>query len=85
MAQARVLLTSLHEHVDELTRTISETEHQIRRAKHGSTLRNKHLRIRRMRQDLYEAYRLIDQLHHRFPSIRREKPPARKTPSPCAD
>ena len=65
-AQARELLGALHEHVDEISQKIEKAKcrgrrSSIRGAAHDRRLQNS------LRQELYEAHRLIDGLHRRFP------------------
>ncbi|AYM44753.1 hypothetical protein DYE20_14650 [[Mycobacterium] chelonae subsp. gwanakae] len=71
MAQARTLLASLYAHVSEVSQNMVKTEHLIRHTpKHSSTHRHHHRRAAAMRRDLYEAHRLIDGIHHRYPATR---------------
>jgi hypothetical protein len=71
VAQARTLLASLYEHVNELSQTMTKTEHLIRHTPaHSTTQRHHRRRASAMRKDLYEAHRLIDGLHHRYPTTR---------------
>ncbi|QCH23319.1 hypothetical protein DSM43276_01576 [Mycobacteroides salmoniphilum] len=71
MAQARTLLVALYEHVNEVAQSMAEAEHLIRRTpRHGSPHRHHRLRVAAMRKNIYEAQRLIKQLHQRFPAIR---------------
>lgn len=71
MAQARLLLASLYEHVNEVSQSMAKTEQQIRHtASHSSALRHQRQRVSALRKDLYEAHRLINGLHHRFPATR---------------
>ncbi|MET0698924.1 MAG: hypothetical protein ABWY93_04600 [Mycobacterium sp.] len=68
-AQARALLKELHGHVAELSQKIEAAEGRGHRASiRGAALdRRAHNTLRR---ELYEAHRLIDGLHRRFPEIR---------------
>jgi hypothetical protein len=72
-AQARQLLHFLYAHVDEISQKLEAAEDRCRQ-ENG---RNQS-RVRReaaiLRRDLYEAHRLIDGLHRRFPATR---PPSR--------
>ncbi|OHT48480.1 hypothetical protein BKG71_22070 [Mycobacteroides chelonae] len=71
VAQARTLLVSLYEHVSEVSQNMAKTEHLIRHTpKHSSTHRHHHRRAAAMRRDLYEAHRLIEVIHHRYPTTR---------------
>lgn len=71
MAQARVLLTSLYESVDELSLSIDKAEQRIRHTPcHGASARHQRQRVSAMRKDLHEAHRMIDGLHRRFPASR---------------
>jgi hypothetical protein len=65
-AQAQELLGALHEHVADISHKLETAERRgrpasIRGATHDRRLQNS------LRQDLYEAHRLIDGLHRRFP------------------
>lgn len=71
MAQARTLLISLYEHVNEVAQSMAEAEDLIRHTpRHSSPHRHHRLRVAAMRKDIYEAQRLIKKLHQRFPAIR---------------
>lgn len=71
VAQARTLLASLYEHVDEVVQTMTKAEHLIRHTpRHSATHRHHRLRAAAMRKSLYEAHRLIDGLHDRYPTTR---------------
>lgn len=71
MAQARALLASLYEHVGEVSESIAQAEDLIRHTqRHRSAHRHHRVRLADMRKDLYEAHRLIDGLHHRYPATR---------------
>jgi hypothetical protein len=68
-AQAQALLKELHGHVAELSHKIEVAESRGHRASiRGAALdRRTHNTLRR---ELYEAHRLIDGLHRRYPEIR---------------
>ncbi len=68
-AQARALLRALHDHVAEITEKIEVAETRGHRAsiRGAAQDRRQHSALRR---DLYEAHRLIDGLHRRFPELR---------------
>lgn len=71
VAQARLLLRSLYEHVNEVSISVATVERKISRATvHASALRHQRRHVNAMRRDLYEAHRLIDGLHQRFPATR---------------
>lgn len=71
VAQARVLLTSLYAHIDELSQSMIKAEQRIRHTQHHATSwRHQRQRMAAMRKDLHEAHRLIDGLHRRFPASR---------------
>lgn len=75
VAQARSLLVSLHDHVDQLSEKIATAEHRLRqRTPHGASLRYQSSRLLEMRTELYEAHRLIGNLHRRFPAARESWP-----------
>ncbi|WP_236737568.1 hypothetical protein [Mycobacteroides franklinii] len=71
VAQARVLLTSLDEHIDTLTQSIGKVEHRLRHTpQHTASWRHLRHRMAAMRNDLHEAHRMVDGLHRRFPASR---------------
>lgn len=82
VAQARVLLTSLYEHVNEISLSIAKVERQLQHSTRVYSLRHHRLRIQGMRKDLHEAHRLIDGLHRRYPGAREPRPHLRETLSP---
>jgi hypothetical protein len=65
-AQARELLGALHEHVDEISQKIEKVECRGRRASIRGAAHDRRLQ-NELRRELYEAHRLIDGLHRRFP------------------
>ncbi|EUA47069.1 hypothetical protein [Mycobacteroides abscessus] len=70
-AQARALLTSLYEHVNEVSQSIIETERRNQNAPVRPTAaRHRRRHLIALRKDLYEAHRLIDELHRTFSSAR---------------
>lgn len=71
MAQARVLLTSLYESVDELSLSIAKAEQRLRHTPClVASARHQRKRVSAMRKDLHKAHRMIDGLHRRFPASR---------------
>jgi predicted RNase H-like nuclease (RuvC/YqgF family) len=68
-AQARELLRSLHAHVDEISEKVESAESRTRRAQGHAALVARH-RVASLRHELYEAHRVIDRLHRRFPDAR---------------
>jgi hypothetical protein len=75
-AQARELLHCLYMQVDEISQKLEAAEEKSRH----TNARNQVFARREaasLRQELYEAHRLIDGLHHRFPATR----PPRRWPS----
>lgn len=71
MAQARALLASLYEHVSETSRAVVVVERRLTTAtSHPAALSHQRQRTTALRKDLYEAHRLIDALHQRFPATR---------------
>jgi Mg2+ and Co2+ transporter CorA len=69
IAQAKELLQSLHAHVDEISKKVESAENRTRRAQgHAAVVARR--RVTSLRHDLYEAHRLIDGLHRRFPEAR---------------
>lgn len=71
VAQARILLASLHGHVEEISAAVAAIERRLG-ATTGRPVALSHQRERAaaLRKDLYEAHRLIDALHLRFPATR---------------
>jgi hypothetical protein len=68
-AQARELLQSLHAHVDEISKKVESAEGRTRRVQgHAAVVARR--RVASLRHELYEAHRLIDGLHRRFPDAR---------------
>jgi hypothetical protein len=65
-AQARALLEELRLHVEKVSRKIEIVERRDRR---GSARGIAHVHRQRseLRRELYEAHRLIDGLHRRYP------------------
>jgi F0F1-type ATP synthase membrane subunit b/b' len=72
-AQARELLHSLYAHVDEISQKLETAEQKTQqtRGRVESVVRRQAASLRR---ELYEAHRLIDGIHGRFPLTR---PPRR--------
>jgi hypothetical protein len=68
-AQARELLQSLNAHVDEISKKVESAEIRTRRV-HGHAAVVARRRVASLRHELYEAHRLIDGLHRRFPGAR---------------
>jgi hypothetical protein len=69
-AQARELLGALHEHVAEISQKIEKAECRGRRASIRGATHDRRLQSS-LRRELYEAHRLIDGLHRRFPETLR--------------
>jgi predicted RNase H-like nuclease (RuvC/YqgF family) len=69
IAQARELLRSLHAHVDEISKKVESAESRTRRMQGHAALVARR-RVANLRHELYEAHRLIDGLHRRFPDAR---------------
>ena len=68
-AQARELLQSLHAQVDEISKKVESAEGRTRRVQgHAAVVARR--RVASLRHELYEAHRLIDGLHRRFPDAR---------------
>jgi len=75
-AQARELLQSLHTHVDEISRKVESPKSRTRRVQgHAAVVARR--RVASLRHELYEAHRLIDGLHRRFPDARQGESPGR--------
>ena len=69
IAQARELLQSLNAHVDEISKKVESAEIRTRRVQgHAAVVARR--RVASLRHELYEAHRLIDGLHRRFPDAR---------------
>ena len=68
-AQAKELLQSLHAHVDEISKKVESAEIRTRRVQGHAALVARR-RVATLRHELYEAHRLIDGLHRRFPEAR---------------
>jgi hypothetical protein len=68
VAQARVLLRSLYEHVDQVSQRMATTERQICRT--DNAMPRHRNRLRAMQKDLDEAHRLISGLHGCYPAAR---------------
>jgi predicted nucleic acid-binding Zn-ribbon protein len=69
VAQARLLLDALHEHVAEISEKLQGAERKNRNLRSMGTVSDQR-RTAELRRDLYEAYRLIEGLHKRFPEVR---------------
>jgi predicted RNase H-like nuclease (RuvC/YqgF family) len=72
-AQARELLHFLHAQVEEISQKLEAAENRTRQ-RHGRTQSFARREAASLRRELYEAHRLIDGLHNRFPATR---PPRR--------
>ena len=73
LLQARILVRSLYEHVSAVTEKLALAERGIRSPSvrsYPSSMRRQREKMILMRKDLYEAHRLIEQLHRRFPETR---------------
>jgi len=72
LAQARLLLASLWEHVGDTSRKIEAAEARVQRMTPGT---GPHVQYRRqaemLRRELYETHRLIEGIHRRFPDTAR--------------
>ena len=65
-AQARALLGELYGHVEDISHKLEAAEERNRRASaRGNSRRDSTAGI--LRRELYEAHRLIDGLHRRYP------------------
>jgi hypothetical protein len=69
VAQARLLLEALHEHVAEISEKLQAAERNSRNVSARGSATDRR-RTADLRKDLYEAHRLIDGLHRRFPEVR---------------
>lgn len=71
VAQARLLLAALYDHVNEVTQAAAAVERRLATAiAYPGALAHQRQRAATLRKDLYEAHRLIDALHQRFPATR---------------
>jgi Mg2+ and Co2+ transporter CorA len=67
LAQARMLMSLLDSEIDEISDKIEAAERRARLRHlygHGQLVRS----IAQLRRQLYEAHRLVDGLHRRFPA-----------------
>ncbi|TDZ80122.1 hypothetical protein DE4585_03873 [Mycobacteroides salmoniphilum] len=65
-----MLLGSLYEHINAVTEKLAMAEQATRSPStlsYPSSMRRQRDKMILMRQDLYEAHRLVGQLHRRFP------------------
>lgn len=69
VAQAFLLLAALHEQVSEISDKLLAAERNSRNLRSRGTAHDQR-RAAELRRDLYEAHRLIDGLHRRFPEVR---------------
>jgi hypothetical protein len=76
VAQALLLLAALHEQVSDISEKLQAAERNSRNLRSRGTALDQR-RAADLRRDLYEAHRLIDGLHKRFPQVR-PAPPARR-------
>lgn len=75
------LLASLYEHVNEVSQSITETERRNQNAPVRPTAaRHRRRHLIALRKDLYEAHRLIDELHRTFSSARNNPWPTANAP-----
>jgi len=65
-AQARILLRALYEQVSDVSDKLERVERRRRRTSARGAAHD-HRQQSELRRDLYEAHRLIDGLHRRFP------------------
>jgi hypothetical protein len=70
MAQARELLSALNEQVADISQKLDAAEQRTRRAIARGTVHVPRQQASSLRRELYEAHRLIDGLHRRFPETR---------------
>lgn len=71
MAQARVLLALLDEHVAETSKALIAAECRLSSTiGRPAALQHQRQRAVKLRKDLHEARRLIEALHRRFPVTR---------------
>ena len=68
-AQAKELLQSLQAHVDDISKKVEFAEIRTRRVQGHAAVAARR-RVASIRHELYEAHRLIDGLHRRFPAAR---------------
>jgi hypothetical protein len=68
-AQARTFLKAMHAQVQEITARLEKVERRdCRTSARGAAIDRRHRA--ELRRELYEAHRLIDGLHRRFPECR---------------
>lgn len=73
LLQARILVRSLYEHVSAVTEKLAAAERRMQSPNartYPSSMRRQREKMTLMREDLYEAHRLIEQLHRQFPETR---------------
>jgi hypothetical protein len=68
-AQARALLKELFEQVADISRKLERAELRGHRTSARGAVHDRRLQSE-LRRELYEAHRLIDGLHRRFPTTR---------------
>jgi hypothetical protein len=69
VGQALLLLAALHEQVRDISEKLQAAERNSRNLRSRGTAGDQR-RALELRRDLYEAHRLIDGLHRRFPEVR---------------
>ncbi len=74
--QALLLLAALHEQVTEISDKLQAAERNSRNLRSRGTAADQR-RAADLRRDLYEAHRLIEGLHKRFPEVRPAPTPRR--------
>lgn len=72
VAQARSLLRELDDQVEKVSRKLEIVERRNRRMS-ARGIAHVHRQQSELRRDLYEAHRLIDGLHRRYPETRQPR------------
>lgn len=69
IAQARLLLRTLWEQVEDTSRKIEDEEARVARRPAGATARAHRVNTAQLRKELYQLHGMIDGINRRFPQI----------------
>lgn len=69
IAQARLLLGTLWEQVEDISRKIEDEEARVARRPAGSPARPHRVNTAQLRKELYQLHGMIDGINRRFPQI----------------
>ncbi len=81
VAQARLLLASLWEQVEETSRKIEAAESRVDGRHTTAAIKHHRTRIAQLRPELYQAHRMIHRLNLRFPEAARYRPAGTRNPT----